>query len=112
MGATSVPGPVTETSICSTSPAPFEKSFDNRRRKGATPQPLRNVRLLGDQYEEGSQDKDGGRERHSDRHTRLASRQSRKKPKDAVQPGQRSQMATKKHNNIAGVAKAAVRTPQ
>jgi hypothetical protein len=50
-------------------------------------QPLRNVRLLGDQCEEGSQDKDGDRERHCDRRTRLASRQSRKKPKDAVQPG-------------------------
>ena len=33
----------------------------------------------------------------------LASRQSRKQPKDAVQPRQRGQLAAIQHNNVAGV---------
>jgi hypothetical protein len=33
------------------SPAPFEKSVEDWRRKGAAPQPLRDVRLRGDQCE-------------------------------------------------------------
>src|SRR5258708_30144197 len=39
-------------SYCLASAAPFEKSVDKRRRKGATPQPLRDERLWGDHCEE------------------------------------------------------------
>src|ERR1700733_243306 len=91
-------------SYCLASSAPFEKSVDKWRRKGATPQPLRDVRLWGDHCEEGRQNKDRGRERHSGRHARLASRQSSKKPKDAVRAGKHGQVAGVQHDYIARVA--------
>jgi hypothetical protein len=97
-------------SFCLISSAPFEKSVDNWRRKGATPQRLRDVRLWGDQCEDARQNKDDSREGHSGRHARLASRQSRKKPKDAVRPGKHGQVAAIEHDDIARVAIRAVET--